>query len=64
MYNLQLPFKPEVIKTEQKSLSIEPVNNMFAETALITKIIKHPPMKQPTSAADIKFSYSCNRQKI
>ena len=36
---------------------------MLAETAFITKIIKHPPMKQPTSAADIKFSYSWNRQK-
>lgn len=29
---------------------------MLAETAFITKIIKQPPMKQPTSAADIKFS--------
>lgn len=28
---------------------------MLAKTAFITKIIKHPPMKQPTSAADIKF---------
>lgn len=37
---------------------------MLAETAFITKIIKRPPMKQPTSAADIKFHTAATGKKF
>lgn len=37
---------------------------MFAETAFITKIIKHPPMKTPTGTADIKFHTTATGKKF